>query len=538
MGPPAGVGSLPELVFGDGVSADLLTVVARFVDVRAASAAVRPAKTVDVWRPRAHQRAAGARTIDPAGTDRCGFSSPHRRHGRSLASGSLTRIQVENSQASADPHGDLVEPGTRRGAGMPRLQETTHEPAQPQRVPVLHAVQTVGLPSETFIRDAIAELEALGWTPWLVTEASAGPADAVPPERIVTTPRMLPLVDRVAVRMPVPRTRDRSWVRYSHKYLAAFANAPAGVVHAHFGWTGTYCSLAARTLRLPLLVSFHGSDLTVSANEPVWREPYEVMLAQANHVTVVSHFLERKLRRIGYEGPATILPAGVRLENFPFSGPARRTDELRILFVGRLIACKGVDTLIDALARVRAEGVEATLRVVGDGPLRTELEANMRANGLTAAVRFLGALSHDEVRRELQHSNIVAVPSRKMPHGQEEGSPVVSKEAQAIGVPVVATDVGGIPETFPPEFRSELVPPDRPEALAQRIAQMWSEYEQWPARSQKHREWVESEFAWDKLAQRLSAIYDRLVLERPPSRASLARWVRSSRRGNMTLRLR
>jgi colanic acid/amylovoran biosynthesis glycosyltransferase len=410
-----------------------------------------------------------------------------------------------------------------------------------ERIPVLHAVHTVGVPSETFIRDAIAETEALGWTSWLITEGTVVERGSVALERIVTTPSTLPLLDRIVVRVPVLRRGDPNWARAARKYLAAFAQAPPGIAHAHFGWTGAHCSLVARKLGLPLIVSFHGTDLTVSPVDSVWREPYAKMLSEARAVTVVSRFLEGKLRGVGYEGTVEIIPSGVRLESFPFSGGPRPGETPRILFVGRLIACKGVDTLIEALARTRSEGVEATLRIVGDGPLRGELEETVRATGMERAVHFAGTFSHAEVREELQRSDIVVVPSRPMPDGQAEGSSVVSKEAQAIGVPVVATDVGGIPETLPPEIRSELVPPDQPGSLAARIMQVWSEREEWPERARRQREWVESEFAWARIAPRLSAIYDRMIQEYSPPRARLARRLHSGgsvRRGNLRARLR
>ena len=228
-----------------------------------------------------------------------------------------------------------------------------------------------------------------------------------------------------------------------------------------------------------------------------------------------------------------MIQSGVRLENFPFSGGPRPNEAPRVLFIGRLIACKGVDTLLEALARIRGQGVQATLGIVGDGPLRAELESTARAYGVERAVDFAGTRTHAEVRSELEQSDIVVVPSREMPDGQAEGSSVVSKEAQAIGVPVVATDVGGIPETLPPEFRRELVPPDRPEVLAARIVEVWREREEWPDRVKRQREWIESEFAWAMIARRLSAIYERVLAEHPPAGTTLARRLRTPRRGNL-----
>jgi colanic acid/amylovoran biosynthesis glycosyltransferase len=397
------------------------------------------------------------------------------------------------------------------------------------RFPVLHAVHAFGLPSETFIRDAIAEVEELGWLPWVVTEAKLAEDGVVPPERMLIASNRLPLVDRVAIRTHLHSSRDEVRGRAARKYLAALSRLPPGILHAHFGWTAVDCTLAARRLGLPFLVSFHGTDLTVDAGEAQWKPHYAVMLRRADAVTVVSRFLASRLRELGYEGDIELVPSGVRLTHFPFSGGPRPGTAPRLLFVGRLIECKGVDVALKALASLRASGLAATLRIVGDGPLRAELETAARALGLRGAVDFMGARSHAEVRGELECSDFVVVPSRRMPNGQEEGSSVVSKEAQAIGVPVIATDVGGIPETLPPELRCELVPPDQPEMLAARLIDVWGQRDRWRSRVRIQHEWIASEFAWDKIARRIADIYERLIESRPPGRSRLARSLRTLR---------
>jgi colanic acid/amylovoran biosynthesis glycosyltransferase len=273
-------------------------------------------------------------------------------------------------------------------------------------------------------------------------------------------------------------------------------------------------------------VSFHGTDLTVSAREPAWAGYYALMLATAARVTVVSRFLEDRLRDLGgYDGPIHIVPSGVRLGQFPFMGGPRPGSAPRLLFVGRLIECKGVDVLLASLAKLRTGGLDATLRVVGDGPLRAALETLAASHRLPGVVEFLGTLSHSDVRRELAGADIVVVPSRIMANGQTEGSSVVSKEAQATGVPLVATHVGGIPETVRPELRDELVAPDDPVALAAGISRVWEERDGWGRRVRAQREWIAAEFAWDRIGARLSGVYDEVLAYRPPERARARRLV-------------
>ena len=392
--------------------------------------------------------------------------------------------------------------------------------------PVLHAVHRHGLPSETFIRDAIRELEALGWTPWIVTERIEPHYQPSARTRVVLPPSPRPLVDRVGNRVARVRGLDPLREGAARNYLAAISRMPRGLLHAHFGWTAADCVLAARRLSLPFLVSFHGTDLTVLPQDPRWSGSYAALLARADGVTVVSRFLEAKLRDTGYAGPVDLVPAGVRLAAFPFTGGPTPGAAPRLLFVGRLIPSKGVDVLLAATHRARAAGLAVTLRVVGDGPSRAALEAAARGHGLGDAVTFAGMRSHAEVREELERADIAVVPSQVLTNGLQEGSPVICKEAQATGVPLVASDVGGIPETLPPALRHELVVPGDAEALAARIVDVWQRRDDWPDRVRMQREWVAAEFAWERLARRLGDIYARLLAERPPGRARVARALR------------
>jgi glycosyltransferase involved in cell wall biosynthesis len=105
----------------------------------------------------------------------------------------------------------------------------------------------------------------------------------------------------------------------------------------------------------------------------------------------------------------------------------------------------------------------------------------------------------------------VVVPSRETPDGRAEGSPVVTKEAQAVGVPVVATDTGGMAETIPPRYRAELVPGDDPDALASRIVALARDPDGRRERAQAGRAWVEQKFDARSLTRRMLEVYARLA---------------------------
>ena len=361
-----------------------------------------------------------------------------------------------------------------------------------------HVVHHYGKLSESFIPDALEELERAGAQARVATLSVEGRGTyPFPPD------------DRLLVCPPPPLVRralDRALGRSGTERFAAAAaeqlrpHAPA-LVHAHFGWAAASGVAVARRLGVPSVAAFHGTDVTVAApGDPVTRAFGELTAAIA-----VSRFIEGKLRRLGYDGPVEIIAAGVRLDRLPFRGDGPASGP--ILYVGRLNAQKGLAVLLDALPAIRG----ARLEVLGGGPAARALEAHARRLGVADRTTFLGPLPRrEDVLEAMQRASVLVMPSRAMPDGQAEGSPVVTKEAQAVGVPLVATDTGGISETLPPEHRGDLVPGDDPAALAAAVERVLADPAAAAERARRAREWVEQEFDAERLARRTVAFYERL----------------------------
>jgi glycosyltransferase involved in cell wall biosynthesis len=131
------------------------------------------------------------------------------------------------------------------------------------------------------------------------------------------------------------------------------------------------------------------------------------------------------------------------------------------------VAKKGAADLLMAMAVLRHEGTPAPITVIGDGPERPRLERLARAERLQ--VSFRGAQDRDEVRRAMQDASVFCVPSRADENGDREGLGMVFAEAQAMGLPVVSTTSGGIPEVVQHDETGLLVPEKRPDLLARAL---------------------------------------------------------------------
>lgn len=184
-------------------------------------------------------------------------------------------------------------------------------------------------------------------------------------------------------------------------------------------------------------------------------------------IVVFSHYMKRLVSRQLLINPDRIVvfPLGVDLKKFD-KIPSRSHKELTITFVGRLTRIKGVETLLRAL-NILQHDFDFQANIVGDGPLRRSLEELALKLGLESTVHFLGELEHSKIATHLWHTDVIAVPSM-----HECACTLVILEAFAAKVPIVASNVGGIPELVRNNETGLLVSPNDPAALASALKQV------------------------------------------------------------------
>ena len=204
----------------------------------------------------------------------------------------------------------------------------------------------------------------------------------------------------------------------------------------------------AREAGIPVVVMSGGSDVLVVARDPRRRRRMIAVLTAADAVVCVSEHLRRAVTAFGIAaGKIHVVYRGVDPERFHpgNSGTARAhlglsQDRPLLLWVGRMAPVKGLETLVDACAALKAEGLDFTLALVGDGSGRDRLAARVERLGLDDVVRFAGSVTHDQLGDWYRAASLVVLPSLS------EGVPNVLLEAIACGTPFVASDVGGVSE--------------------------------------------------------------------------------------------
>jgi glycosyltransferase involved in cell wall biosynthesis len=273
-------------------------------------------------------------------------------------------------------------------------------------------------------------------------------------------------------------------------------------LHAHFLHTPAAIAFIAKKISgQRYSLSGHAKDIYTSRPQSL-----RLRCSGAEFVTTCTAANERHLvHEVGLRASHVHLCRhGVDVERFSAAtGPRRRG---RIVSVGRLVPKKGHDVLIRACGELGRRGIDFDLRIVGAGPLRDELLAIARDEGIAGRLELTGALSQDEVIRELGRAELFALSPSVMPDGDRDGIPNVLMEAMAAGVPVVASAVSGIPELLIDRVNARLVDPGRPDLLADVLGELLSDGEQRVRLSDAGREFATRECSWSHAIVPLEAL--------------------------------
>ncbi len=274
------------------------------------------------------------------------------------------------------------------------------------------------------------------------------------------------------------------------------------VVHAQWSLSAGAAWLSRIIHRRPILATLQGSDIFQVTRSWIGRWVTRFVLKRCERISVLSYALKRATTDIGISASAiTIVPNGVDISRFV---PLDEERQPLIVYVGTLIKRKGVSYLIEAMAEVAQAHPHSRLVVVGEGPERASLEQLTTSLTLTPFVRFVGARSPEDVRTWMQRAKIFVLPSL------EEGLGVVLLEALACGTPIVASNVGGIPDVVTPDVGVLTLSADS-RSLSTAIGHLLAAEAHWQAMSKNARKRAEEIYDWQKIAEQFVTIYRQMV---------------------------
>ncbi len=266
---------------------------------------------------------------------------------------------------------------------------------------------------------------------------------------------------------------------------------------------------AAGLMSGSVIVHFRGYDISQVIQQH-GEKYYDGIFRDADYFVANCEYFRNRAIQLGCL-PERIcaVGTGIRLTDFPYRPPhGVANGPIRFIAVGRLIERKGIHRALQALARLHGRGFDFTFDVIGDGEERDALAALSAELGLADRVHFHGARPHAELRSMLENAHVMLAPSMRARDGGVDAPVNTIKEAMATGVPVVATDHGGIPELVIDGDTGILVREDDEIALGNGILRMLELEETWPTMTQRAHQHVCQTFGIDVVTDQMLQAYE------------------------------
>jgi colanic acid/amylovoran biosynthesis glycosyltransferase len=298
--------------------------------------------------------------------------------------------------------------------------------------------------------------------------------------------------------------------KFLHQSLRLVDLPPFDVIHCQFGPLGLtgHRFRACGILQGRLITTFRGHDVSRYLRE-YGPDVYRRLFEDGDFFLTNCDFFRRRLLELGCD-PArlAVQRSGVDVSRFAFRERTPSADGRVVLAtVGRLVEKKGIADCLRALAAVVPDHPKLEYRILGDGPLRAELQVLSERLGIQRHVIFLGAGNQDAVIRLLEDAHLFLGPSVTAADGDQDAPINTLKEAMAMGVPVISTWHGGIPELVEDGVSGRLVPERDPAALADALQEMLMDPSRWPGLAQAARAQVETGWDRERLNDQLDARY-------------------------------
>ena len=289
------------------------------------------------------------------------------------------------------------------------------------------------------------------------------------------------------------------------------------LIHAHWsmpqGLIGVFCGYLSG---VPCVTTIHGSDI-YGLKLPLINALNAKVIQCSDVCTANSKPTARAIREISGREDIEIVPMGINPSFFKRSSEVR---DLRkrlgvggkaILFIGRLIDWKGTEYLIKALPKILETYPGTKLLLVGSGPQKRRLVTLSGSLGITNTVLFIGEVGQEELPKFYSLATVFVLPSIVNDKGETEGLGVVLLEAMACGVPVIGSNVGGIPDIISDGETGLLATPKDPDDLARKIIRLLSDETLRKSVIENAFSLIRNNFSWDVIADKFETLYRNTV---------------------------
>jgi colanic acid/amylovoran biosynthesis glycosyltransferase len=316
------------------------------------------------------------------------------------------------------------------------------------------------------------------------------------------------------------------WMLYSAVSLADQGCPEYDIVHCQFGTQGHRGWFLQRLMppTTKLVAMFRGHDISSYVQEK-GPDIYADLFQAAAICLTNCDFFRQRLIQLGCPPEKTAVHfSGLDVAKFTYQPRQPAPDgTIRLVTTGRLVEKKGIEYVIRAIAPIVPHYPKLQYTIIGDGPLRPQLEALIQELGLEERVQLVGWQDEQELIVSLNQAHIFIAPSVTAEDGNQDAPINVLKEAMAMGLPVISTLHGGIPELVQDGIAGYLVPERDVPRLRDRIEQLLAMPDQWIPMGQAGRAYVEQQFNLQQLNDRLVTRYQELLAPSdPPPNSSVS----------------
>lgn len=303
------------------------------------------------------------------------------------------------------------------------------------------------------------------------------------------------------------------WLLY--KAVPLLGKKPYDIIHCQFGTLGLI-GMNLRDVGIfkgKMVTSFRGHDISWyirQFGDGVYKQLFET----GDFFLVNCDFFKRRLIKLGCDPEKIVVHrSGINCDRFAFApSHLELNSPIRVVTIGRLVEKKGIEYCISAIASLLKTKQNLEFNIIGDGPLRDKFERLIEELRVGHAVKLLGNKHQQEIIEILSNSHIFVAPSVTAKDGDQDAPINTLKEAMAIGLPVISTCHGGIPELVEDGVSGFLVPERDADAIAEKLNYLIDHPEIWSPMSEAGRAYVEEHYDTNKLNNKLVKIYQRLLI--------------------------
>jgi colanic acid/amylovoran biosynthesis glycosyltransferase len=296
-------------------------------------------------------------------------------------------------------------------------------------------------------------------------------------------------------------------------YYKAVQRYQPDVIHSHFGFDGVKMMQIAKSLNIPHIISFYGSDVSRLPNEFGWKRRYRKLAEQGSRFIAATSFMKEQLTELGFpDRKISVVRFGVNLINSDLKPEYSISPKL--MMVGRMVEKKGFEYAIRAVKILRERGTQVELNLYGNGPLMNSLKSLTDKLYLNGQVIFHGYQPVNAILDAHNSHSMLLAPSVTAMDGDMEGLPNTILEAMAKGTLVIATRHAAIPEVIKDRSSGYLVDERDSTAIADAVLSILNNESDLNQIRKNARSIVENTYCVDRMVDELETIYNHELIKK------------------------